>query len=647
MKVAVDTGGTFTDVVYIENGVLKSRKVPSTPKDPSEAVLNGVKGFSVSTLIHGTTVGTNAFLERKGAKVAFITTKGFKDILFIGRQNRPKLYSLFPEKPRPIVLPENCFEVKERLDAKGNILEPLKEEEVRELKNELLKKGIESVAVCLLHSYLYPAHEQKIKNELSKDFRFLSLSSEVLPEFREFERASTTTVNAYLSPIMTRYLKKLASRLKGTQLYVQQSNGGWMRVEEAGKLACHTILSGPAGGVSGALMWGKLLGYERLITFDMGGTSTDVCLVDGRIPFTKDYEVDGYPICIPVIDIHTVGAGGGSIAYIDVGGALKVGPISAGADPGPACYGKGDEPTVTDANLVLGRLLPDGFLGGRFKLYEDRAKRVIFEKVAKPLGMSLEEAALGIIKVANTNMVKALRKVSVERGFNPEEFVLFCFGGAGALHACSLARELKVKKILIPKCAGTFSAFGLLTASMVKDISQTVWINAEDEDLLKEAVNKLAKKGEDYLAKANLPRERFSFEFFVDARYKGQGFELTIPLKENLASSFEEEHLKYFGYTCKGFPIEVVTLRLRLRAKDSVPSFSLYRDTPQFSSFSKWVVTEKGKLEVKVIPWDSLKEGEELKGPLLIVEEFTTVWVEPEFKVKLREPSTLELELTS
>ncbi len=644
MNIAVDTGGTFTDVVYLEDGVLKARKVFSTPTDPSQAILNGIKGFTPTNLIHGTTVGTNAFLERKGARVAFITTSGFEDLVFIGRQARPKLYDFFVEKPAPILREDHTFGIKERISAEGKVLLPLSDGEIARCINWIKEISPEAIAVCLLHSYLYSFHEEKLKSALTEIGVPLSISSEVLPEFREYERASTTLINAYLVPVMSRYLSRLKEKLPGANLYIQQSNGGWLTVEEAKEFACHTVLSGPAGGAAGALLWASVLNEKRLITFDMGGTSTDVCLIDGELPFTREYVFDGYPLSIPVIDIHTVGAGGGSIAYIDRGGALKVGPQSAGADPGPACYGKALNPTVTDANVVLGRILPDMFLGGRYQLKKELSEEAIFS-IGKKLGLSIEETALGIIKVANINMSRAVRKVSLERGYDPQEFVLFCFGGAGALHACAIAKELGIKKIMIPKLAGGFSAFGLLLSPPMKDFSLTVWLASHEKERLASHIETLRKKAFKHLKKVGLNPENFTEEIFLDLRYKGQGFELTVPFSEHFVEDFEEEHARHFGHSFSGkVPVEIVTLRLRLKGTPFAESFCIEKENSSFSNFETRVYTEEGYVSVPVVDWNSFSVGDTFEGPMLIIESFTTVWVEKGFKGQVKENYTLILE---
>jgi N-methylhydantoinase A len=644
MRVAVDTGGTFTDIVFVKDGTLRANKVPSTPSDPSVAVLEGIANLQVTTLIHGSTVATNAFLERKGARIAFLTTAGFEDILFIGRQARSNLYDLNVEKPAPIVLEEDCFGVKERITAKGEVLTPLSAQEQERCLSFLKKRPVESVAICFLHAYLYPKHEQILKNAISSLHLPVSVSSEILPEFREFERASTTAINAYLSPIMSRYLIRLKEKLPKTALYIQQSNGGWLKAEEAGQLAAHTVLSGPAGGVSGAFSWAKKLGENKIITFDMGGTSTDVCLVDGRIPFTKEYILDGFPLSLPVIDIHTVGAGGGSIAYLDAGGVLKVGPQSAGADPGPACYGKGNLPTVTDANVVLGRILPEYFLNGRFQLYPERSRKAIF-KLAQKMQISVEEAALGIIEVANVNMIRALRKVSLERGYDPQAFSLFCFGGASGLHACALARELGVRRVLIPKLASVLSAFGLLFAPPLKDFSRTIWLKADkgSKNRLKEALLELKKQATFQMKQMGFLEDELEYEYFLDMRYQGQGYELSIPLEDDYISAFHDEHKRQFGHSYQDFPIEIVTLRLRVRGLQKEIEWQLKPEGKEVPLMQTKVFTKKGWLEVSVIDWNRLKIGEQFRGPALVVEPFTTVWIEPEFFVEVGENYTLIL----
>ena len=645
MKVSVDTGGTFTDIIFLEEEVLKYYKVPSNPKNPALSIIEGLKSLSFETLIHGTTVATNAFLERKGGKFLLLTTKGFEDVIFIGRQVRPKLYDFFVEKPPHFLTEEEVLGVSERIGPKGEIIKPLTEEEIKRVLKEIEKRGLLNIALSFLHSYINPLHEKLFERALRESFPKveISVSSDILPEFREYERTSTTAINAYLLPVLKKYLNTLEKVFPEKEIFIQQSNGGFITLDEAKRYAVHTILSGPAGGAYGGLIFAKSFGFERVITFDMGGTSTDVCLLDGALPFTKEYQIDGFPIGISVINIYTVGAGGGSIAYVDVGGALKVGPISAGADPGPACYGKSLLPTVTDANLLLGRLLPDKFYGGKIRLDKERSFKAISELAGK-IGLSPLETALGIIKIANTHMSKAISKVSVEKGFDPKEFILLCFGGAGGLHACSLARELGILKILVPKFAGAFSAFGLYFANYLKDFSKTIFVDLKDIEKLSFYLDQLRKMAQEYYQKRERSLEEFEMEYLVDLRYKGQGYEITIPYTEDLKEAFERAHERLYGYLLKNYPIEVVTLRLRVRKSTPFEEFRLEEKTSSFSTFEGEVFTEEGVKKVKIISWEVLREGEILKGPALLIENFTTFYLEEDFVLKVLKNKTLLVE---
>lgn len=647
MKIAVDTGGTFTDFVLKQDGHIKFFKLLSSPNNPAEAVLQGLKDFRPDYLIHGTTVATNAFLERKGAEVVLFTTKGFEDVIFIGRQARPKLYDFFVEKPPHFIKPENVYGINERIGSKGEILVSLSKKEIEKAIKWLKDRSVSSVAIVFINSFINHLHERIFKERLEEIFELsISASFEILPEFREYERTSTTTINAYLNPVMKSYLETLKKELKSCKIFIQQSNGGYMSIEEAEKFSVHTILSGPAGGVQGAYKLGTLMGRSKLITFDMGGTSTDVSLIDGEIPFTKEYVIDGFPIGIPVINIYTIGAGGGSIAYIDKGGVLKVGPISAGADPGPACYGKSYLPTVTDANLVLGRLLPDYFFGGKLKLDKERAFQAI-KHLAKNLNLSVYETALGIIKIVNTHMARALTKVSIEKGYDPREFTLFCYGGAGGLHVCALAKELKVKEIIIPKIAGAFSALGLYLSHLIKDFSQTVFLplTLEREDDLKHAVNFIKEKAVSYMKNLGYKEEDFNIRYYADVRYKGQGFELTVPLEnlsvDHIKERFEMAHQKQFGFNLKNFLVEIVTLRVKLEEIKSIEEIKFEKTCFRSEVFSVKIFTEKGFQIVPAITWDRLEKEETLKGPLLIIDDFTTVYVEEGFICQVLENYTL------
>jgi N-methylhydantoinase A len=541
--VGVDTGGTFTDFVFKRGDRWEVLKIPSTPENPARAVLEGLRkiGGEERRITHGTTVATNTLLERKGAKTAFVTNKGFEDLLLIGRQNRTKLYSFKAEKPKPLVEEKLCFGLNCRLNSKGKRVEKLKVEEVKELVKKLKEGKVESVAVCFLFSFLNSEDEKKLKEELEKEGFLVSISSEITPEFREYERASTTVVNAYVMPKVKSYISQIRENLKPKDsLWIMQSNGGVISPQTAEKQPVRTVLSGPAGGVAGAWHLGKLAGFEKLITFDMGGTSTDVSLIDGKPSVSFESKVSGIPIRIPLIEIHTVGAGGGSIAYIDSGGALQVGPESAGALPGPICYGRGGkEITVTDANLFLNRLNEKFFLGGKMELYPHLLEKP-FSEMAKSLGVTPIELAEGIIEIANAKMVKALRVISVERGYDPGEFTLFSFGGAGGLHAVYLAKELSIPRVLIPRNPGILSALGMVMSDVVRDYSKTVMLSEREatEEVLEEVFSEIEKEALKETER-ELPFGKKLVERFVDVRYRGQSFEITVPYSKEFKERFE------------------------------------------------------------------------------------------------------------
>jgi N-methylhydantoinase A len=646
MRVGVDTGGTFTDFVWEEDGELKTLKVPSTPDNPAKAILQGLEriGIKPEILIHGTTVATNAFLERKGEDFVLITTKGFEDVILIGRQTRPKVYDFFVEKPKPFVKEENIIGVDERLSAKGEMIKPLTEKEVKRALKFVKRKGVRSVAVSLLHSYKNPVHEVSLAKALSTSRELLlSLSHEVLCEIREYERTTTTAINAYLSPILKKYLESLEEALPQTRVFVEQSNGGYMPISLAKHRAIHTILSGPAGGAKAGLSLARYFGIAGVITLDMGGTSTDVCLIKSSLPFTKEYQFDGYPVSIPVIDIHTVGAGGGSIAWVDEGGLLKVGPISAGADPGPACYGKGNDFTVTDANLVLGRIIPEFFLGGEMRVFPERSFNAL-TKLAEKVGLSPLETALGVIEIVNTNMVRALRKVSTERGIDPSNYFLLAFGGASGLHACDLTRKLNLKGFIAPKLASSFSALGLYTASPVFDFSKTVLLPVENLEKIKAEIESLKKMALEKVLSFGVAKELINslkVQVFLDLRYKGQGYELCLPYQENLASAFHEAHREEFGFCLEHFPVEVINVRVRLSGEDEPLNLKVEIQKFVFFPFEKEVYTKEGPKRFKVIAWDELKKGDKLFGPLLIIDRYTTLFVEEDFLAEVKDGLTI------
>jgi N-methylhydantoinase A len=566
IRIGIDIGGTFTDFViyHPEEGTLSTFKLPSTPHNPAIAVLKGLQAVpdaAQAVIVHGSTVATNALLERKGARTAFVSTKGFKDIIQIGRQNRPSLYDWFADPPPPLASAELRFEIDERVEHTGLVSKPIEIDDIDNLVRALQVKRPESVAICLLFSYLHPQHEADLAERLRHAGFCVSCSSEVLPEFREYERSSTTLVNAYVSPKLATYLASLQSALPSAQLQVMQSNGGMSNISEAAHFGVRCILSGPAGGIIGASYVAHSMsqsnkrntGKIQVITFDMGGTSTDVSLIDGIPSLTKESTVGGMPIALPLLDIHTIGAGGGSIASVDIAGALRVGPESAGADPGPACYGIGDSPTVTDANLVLGRILPDHFLGGKLRLDAKRAYRSI-QRIGEASGLTAQRAALGVIEVINAHMERALRVSSVEKGYDPREFSLLTFGGAGGLHATDLARRMGIPMVIIPPIAATLSAFGMLAADFIKDYAQTVMVAGDaNQQLLYQTIERLTRSGLTDLRQAGFQDERIQIEPSVDMRYTGQSFELNIPFSQTLEEDFAAAHQKVWisTYQCE------------------------------------------------------------------------------------------------
>jgi N-methylhydantoinase A len=594
MILGIDVGGTFTDFVSLDDaGRVRIHKLLTSARDQSVAILQGIADLDAgpeTTVVHGATVATNALLERRGARTALITTEGFRDVLVIGRQTRSHLYSLHPTRPEPLVPAPLRFELPERVDKNGMILISLDRDATDEVVNKLLEEGIESVAVCFLFSFLNPVHEQQVGERIAalsgESAPFVSLSSDVLPEYREYERTSTTVINAYVAPLMNRYLSGLERGLEQRRLRMMQSNGGVISATSARALAARTALSGPAGGVVGAFELARMAGFDQVITFDMGGTSTDVSLCPGRIQETAEGSIAGLPLRLPIIDIHTVGAGGGSIARLDAGGALRVGPESAGSEPGPVCYGRDEaqELTVTDAHLVLGRLDAGRFLGGRMELDLPRT-RVQMQRLARRLSLPLDAAAWGVIRVANSNMERAIRSISIERGYDPRDFTLVAFGGAGPLHACELAAALRIPRVFIPPHPGVLSALGMVLADVVKDYSQTVMLPAEKAhaETLKRLFAPLYQR-----ARADLQAEGFSEAEItllaaLDMRYVGQSYELKVEfepkaeadrdVKQHLAD-FHEIHRRRFSYASEGEAVEIVNLRLKAIGQTAKPRFS-------------------------------------------------------------------------
>src|SRR5579859_1831363 len=595
LRIAIDSGGTFTDCVWLQDSTLQILKVFSTPSDPSKSIADAVSKIAGDAqeivVLHGTTVGTNTLLQRKGARVAFVTTKGFEDSIEIGRQQRPKLYDFFFEKDPALAPAELRFGVDERTSAEGAVLRAPSAESLESLASNIAAQKPQAVAISLLFSFANPTNERAVAEALARLKLPLSVSHEILPEFREYERASTVLVNAYLQPVMQGYLQKLQERLSlgnptlsqkarkdgaPARIFVMQSSGGITALSTAAEQPVRTVLSGPAGGIVGAAAVAQRSGFDRIITFDMGGTSSDVALVDGRPTTTNEADVAGLPVRVPVLDIHTVGAGGGSLARFDAGGALRVGPESAGADPGPICYGRGTEPTVTDANLLLGRLRPDRFLGGEFTLDAERARRITSEWLEKQGSrLSLRQFSGGVVRVVNANMERALRVVSIERGYDPREFALVAFGGAGGLHACELAEALAIPTVVVPARPGALSAFGILVSDVVKDYSRTLLWRLSDklpQTKLQTEFRKLEAAARKEF-RAEQWRGTPEYERSFDLRYRGQGYELNVAAtnRAEVIGRFHEEHQRRYGYHHPVREIELVTVRLRARLRTGTP----------------------------------------------------------------------------
>jgi len=631
MIIGIDTGGTFTDVVLFDGEQMRTYKLSSTPNDFAEAVLAGAKalrGKDRFDLVHSTTVATNALLERKGARTALITTRGFRDVLQIGRQARSELYNFNVEQVEPLVTRELRFEVEERVDAEGKVVKALDERQLDKLMHRIKAKGATSLAVCLLFSFLRPAHEKKIEAAAKRAGLPVSISSRVLPEFREFERTTTTVVNAYVSPVMKDYLDRLQKKAKimgAENIRIVQQNGGCMSTRAAGSHAVSALLSGPAAGVIAAWRIARQSfqrNHVKLITFDMGGTSTDVALLDGNIQVTSEAQIGGLPIGVPMMDIHTVGAGGGSLAYADFGGGLQVGPESAGADPGPACYGRGEQPAVTDANLFLGRLQAEYFLNGRFKPDFARSKKAI-GNLARQLGATPKRTAEGIVRLVNAHMEQAIRVISVERGHDPREFTLVSFGGAGGLHACAVARSLRIPQVLIPVNAGVISALGCVCTDVVKEASRTLMKPLEEK--YRSAIDKvfdalLVQLRREMQRDGVLP-SACQFKMSVDVRYRGQSFEFGVEWGETMtvvAAAFHEKHAFRYGHAHEEATIEVVNVRVSAVAETAKPELQ------PIAKGRKSVVHPEGG----VLHRDQLKAGNRLVGPVIIVEDYSTTLLE-------------------
>ncbi len=639
IQLGIDTGGTFTDFVLWQNGEIRVHKVLSTPTAPEQAILQGIEELGLAPaglrVVHGSTVATNAVLEGKGVKTVFISNRGFADLLTIGRQNRRQLYELQPLPEPPPVPPELCLETGGRLSAQGEILEPLTDADLDQLCAQVAKLGPESVAINLLFSWMDGEAEERIAQALPDDL-FISLSSVVLPEIREYERGMATWLNAWIGPLVQGYVERLQAELPDSHLSVMQSSGDTVAAHHAGGQAVRMLLSGPAGGLVAA---GFVAGQSRLLTFDMGGTSTDVALIDGQPRLTSEGRIAGYPVAVPMVDMHTIGAGGGSIAWLDKGGMLQVGPESAGADPGPACYGKGGrKPTVTDANLVLGRLRADAFLGGDMPLDEAAAQQVI-QELADAMGCSMQQAASGIIALANEHMVRALRTISVQRGIDPRGFTLVSFGGAGGLHVCALAEALGLQQAMVPVYGGVLSALGMLVARPGRQLSRTwqVLLQSIGSDHINERLDELAHQGIAALAEEGVAADQCSLQPSLDCRYTGQSYTLNIPWQhlQQVEADFHIRHQTHYGHSMD-LPVELVNLRMAVTG----PAPNLVLEPVEYAAQNA-VEVDAGC--AKYYQRAALVPGEVIEGPAIISEQVATTWLAAGWRCSVDEVGNLLL----
>ncbi|MDA8048630.1 MAG: hydantoinase/oxoprolinase family protein [Rhodospirillales bacterium] len=661
-RIGVDSGGTFTDISLFETetGRMEVWKVPSTPADPSHGIAAsvseslsrlGAEAVEIVSFGHGTTVSTNALIQGRGVLTGLITTEGFRDLLEIGRQKRPDLYDLQADKPPALVSRDLRLEVPERVRHDGGVETRLDEDAVRQAIRRLRKKGVKAVAIAFLYGFVRPAHEVIARRILAEEFpeAFASIGHEVAPEFREYERLSTTVVNATLGPVMQGYIERLAGRLKeigiSAKPHLTQSNGGVIGFDAAARLPVRTVLSGPSTGVVAAEAVGRLAGFTDLITFDMGGTSTDVALLEGgRCRLTSEATVHGYPIKAPMLDIHTVGAGGGSVAYIDSGGLLKVGPESAGADPGPVCYARGSaEPTVTDANVVLQTLNPTHLLGGRMPVRQDLAERAI-ARLAGRLGMDLHATAEGILAVVTANMAKAIRVISVQRGYDPRDYILVAFGGAGPLHAARLARELEIRRILVPRNPGILCAMGLLLTDLRADFAATHLLPLGPASLGEMAAifTRLDAEAAAWFAEEGVAAAARRVERTVDLRYAGQNYELSVPLADgppgsgwitHLAEGFARAHERTYGFAAAEEPVQMVTFRVQ--ATGAVKKAELRPEPPAEAGVCAsatgerkvWLSEIRGFVTCPIYDREILRPGNRIDGPAVIEQMDATTMV--------------------
>lgn len=632
----VDTGGTFTDFVLLGDGEPRIHKVLSTPSAPEQAILQGIGELGLNdamaagqlAIVHGTTVATNAALEGKGARTVLITNQGLEDILRIGRQNRAELYNLTPTPPPSVLETLDVVGAPGRLDAQGKEVAPLSDADLSQLVETVLGHQPQSVALCLLFSYLNPSHEQRIRQALEATGLLVSASHAILPTRGEYERGMATWLNAWLAPKVADYLQRLQQATTPAPLAIMQSHGGTIASDQAADLAVNLLLSGPAGGLAAAKRLGEQLQQPQLMTFDMGGTSTDVALLDGDLRLTQQGHIGPYPVAVPMVDMHTIGAGGGSLAYVDDAGLLHVGPHSAGADPGPACYGRGgDRVTVTDANVVLGRLQPDFALGGSLTL-DTAAARNAMETLATQLGLGVEDTAEGVLALANEHMTQALRVISIQKGFDPADFALLSFGGAGGLHVCALADNLGMQRAIVPRRAGVLSAEGLVYAPRKREQLQAL-PEAPEHTALQSHINTLQQQGSEELIREGVHASHVQHRVFVDMCYQGQSSVLQIPWQDEAAERerlFHDAHEQRFGHRL-ALPVRQVNIRVQSLATTSPPT------QPPLPALTA-AATRHAQLpgvdrQVTIYERDALGAGQTLQGPALIAEAVGTTWLAP------------------
>ena len=648
IRIGVDVGGTFTDFLCVRSTSggeveLSVYKTPSTPRAPELAVLEGLAAMGVTRerlqIVHGSTVATNALLQRKGARTAFVTNRGFGDMLTLARQTRPHLYALEFEPSPPPVEEELCLETGGRVGADGQTIDPLTADDLAALTTELRELKTESVAINLLFSFLDPSHEEAIEQALRESLpgAFVSRSSRVLPEYKEYERGMATWLNAFLGPVVSGYLRRLQAGLvhlpAGSSLQVMQSSGETISAGKAADSAVNLLLSGPAGGLAAAAYLGRQIGRSRLISFDMGGTSTDVALLDGPIGITSEGRLGEFPVSVPMVDMHTIGAGGGSIAYVDSGGMLQVGPESAGADPGPVCYGKGGtRPTVTDANLLLGRLPADAPLAGGLELDIDLAREAVAE-LADAIGLDVEATAQGIVSIANEHMVEAIRRISVNRGFDPAKFLLVSFGGAGGLHVCALAEALGIRRAVVPVYAGVLSALGMAVADQGRQFSRTLQRTEEDDPTpyIERELDQLSHRAENEFVGEGLYIANLQTRFSVDMRYTGQSYTLNVPWTgwDVTLAQFHELHRRRYGYALET-PAEAVNVRLRAWFPGQAFDLPSEKEAPGNGSMSE--------------SRRRLLEGESVSGPAAVPEYASTTWIAESWRARRDDYGNLFLE---